>query len=90
MQDAWEKLQTNQAQEIRQETLIRQKNAIKNKLMDHLAGRIIHSPSESAALLEFGLSATQYIKGAQRNGPCPCGSGKRFKKCCRKVTVKIS
>jgi len=26
------------------------------------------------------LSADQ-LKGASRNGPCPCGSGKKFKMC---------
>jgi uncharacterized protein YecA (UPF0149 family) len=25
------------------------------------------------------------VEGAQRNGPCPCGSGKKWKRCCRVV-----
>lgn len=47
-----------------------------------------HSETASAAVEAHGVSATQYIKGAQRNGPCPCGSGKRFKHCCRIVRVQ--
>lgn len=41
-----------------------------------------------AVVEEFGLSTTHRIEGAQRNGPCPCGSGKKFKKCCRTVRTK--
>jgi len=25
------------------------------------------------------------MKGAERNMPCPCGSGKKYKKCCGKL-----
>ena len=29
-------------------------------------------------------TVAQLMKGkVKRNGPCPCGSGKKFKKCCR-------
>lgn len=43
-----------------------------------------------AGLLVDGKSnrAVQRIEGAQRNGPCPCGSGKKFKRCCRTVVLK--
>lgn len=41
-----------------------------------------------AALEETGVSTIHRIRGAQRNGPCPCGSGKKFKRCCRTVRVK--
>lgn len=42
-----------------------------------------------AGLLVDGRSnrAIQRFDGAQRNGPCPCGSGKKFKRCCRTVEV---
>lgn len=30
----------------------------------------------------------QRFEGAQRNGPCPCGSGRKFKRCCRTAVVK--
>jgi hypothetical protein len=29
-----------------------------------------------------GLPASNPFKGLGRNDPCPCGSGKKFKKCC--------
>ena len=28
------------------------------------------------------------IQKVQRNGPCPCGSGKKFKKCCLGINQK--
>ncbi|MFO0902203.1 MAG: SEC-C metal-binding domain-containing protein [Pirellulales bacterium] len=41
-------------------------------------------PSHDASpLSEFGLMAAQERVG--RNDPCPCGSGKKFKKCCLRV-----
>jgi uncharacterized protein len=48
----------------------------------------IDSPMrEMAALVQKGQPAVDFMKqGAtptvSRNGPCPCGSGKKFKKCC--------
>jgi uncharacterized protein YecA (UPF0149 family) len=30
---------------------------------------------------------TDYMKGRDRNSPCPCGSGKKFKKCCGRSTA---
>ena len=30
------------------------------------------------------------IKKANRNDPCPCGSGKKFKQCCQLLDVKQS
>lgn len=41
-----------------------------------------------AALLWCGFQVVKRLPGgqphAQRNDPCPCGSGKKFKKCCMK------
>jgi len=31
---------------------------------------------------EVNRSKTPVIKGSDRNKPCPCGSGKKHKKCC--------
>ena len=33
-------------------------------------------------VLEIGVPAEAAPKGPGRNDPCPCGSGKKFKKCC--------
>src|SRR3954468_13634145 len=30
------------------------------------------------------------FKGVGRNDPCPCGSGKKFKKCCLLVSVSLT
>jgi hypothetical protein len=38
------------------------------------AERMLRSPSEGPAVNPY--------KGVGRNDPCPCGSGKKFKKCC--------
>jgi len=35
-----------------------------------------------------GKSKHSNIKGASRNAPCPCGSGKKYKKCCMLVGKK--
>lgn len=63
--------------------------------MDMETGRIY--PSRDAALLA-GVAASNVMQMRQsptsrqlsrgkvgRNEPCPCGSGKKFKKCCHKV-----
>ena len=43
-----------------------------------------HTPNELAALYYRGAPAADGIgrKKIGRNDPCPCGSGKKFKKCC--------
>ncbi len=42
---------------------------------------------EEASRPEKGLAAKEYglARNLSRNAPCPCGSGKKFKKCCMKV-----
>ena len=30
------------------------------------------------------------MAGIERNGPCPCGSGNKYKKCCEGVEQKVS
>jgi len=37
-------------------------------------------PNPGADAKAFGLS-----QGVSRNQPCPCGSGRKFKKCCMKT-----
>ena len=43
--------------------------------MDHLMGKTIHNR-------EVKLEPTKVEKKVGRNEPCPCGSGKKHKKCC--------
>jgi hypothetical protein len=40
------------------------------------------SPEENAASPQRATPLRQPTSSARRNGPCPCGSGKKFKKCC--------
>ena len=43
--------------------------------IDHLMGKTIHDR-------EVKLEPTKVEKKVGRNDPCPCGSGKKYKKCC--------
>ena len=43
--------------------------------IDHLMGKTIHNR-------EVKLEPTKVEKKVGRNDPCPCGSGKKHKKCC--------
>ena len=43
--------------------------------IDHLMGKTIHDR-------EIKLEPTKVEKKVGRNDPCPCGSGKKHKKCC--------
>ena len=43
--------------------------------MDHLMGKTMHNR-------EVKLEPTKVEKKVGRNDPCPCGSGKKHKKCC--------
>ena len=44
---------------------------------------IVPMSSSAAGILEFGKGKTETsIKKVYPNDPCPCGSGKKFKKCC--------
>jgi Protein of unknown function (DUF1186)/SEC-C motif len=38
--------------------------------------------SEWSPLTSFGLPQREPLRNVGRNDPCPCGSGKKFKKCC--------
>jgi hypothetical protein len=45
------------------------------------------TPEHSYTLLHayrahYGSSGAQKPAGPTRNGPCPCGSGKKYKRCC--------
>jgi uncharacterized protein YecA (UPF0149 family) len=58
----------------------------KNKKLNHLADRT-RDPDELASEEEMIANAEKVepIKAETepgRNDPCPCGSGKKFKKCC--------
>lgn len=44
-----------------------------------------HGCRDRGAVAESSLPKT--VRG-DRNSPCPCGSGKKFKKCCRGKVVK--
>jgi preprotein translocase subunit SecA len=39
---------------------------------------------DAPPLPETPVEQAQRTKSAGRNDPCPCGSGKKFKKCCGK------
>jgi len=41
-------------------------------------------PGEEDALLPPPVEPIKTPKSAGRNDPCPCGSGKKYKKCCGK------
>jgi preprotein translocase subunit SecA len=45
-----------------------------------------NAPAASQSVRSTGASRQSAAKyaGANRNDPCPCGSGKKFKKCCGK------
>jgi len=42
-------------------------------------------PDIHTEMYQFGTDDTIDYTDAQRNDPCPCGSGKKYKKCCRKA-----
>ncbi|MGB8720870.1 MAG: SEC-C metal-binding domain-containing protein [Desulfobacterales bacterium] len=39
--------------------------------------------------MERALNPTQAVKSEKigRNSPCPCGSGKKYKKCCGAISA---
>jgi uncharacterized protein len=51
--------------------------------MDTMA-RLLHSRRAPAEIMTFlaQKEKEQIWENAERNGPCPCGSGKKYKKCC--------
>ena len=40
-------------------------------------------------ILEIEKRIKQEFVGAQRNAPCPCGSGKKYKKCCYRTETEL-
>jgi hypothetical protein len=44
-------------------------------------------PKEAERWLASGFTATRAAPKVGRNDPCPCGSGKKFKKCCEGKTA---
>lgn len=48
---------------------------------------ICGSSEPSKPLYRGAVTAPNLVKGS-RNNPCPCGSGKKFKKCCIGSKVK--
>lgn len=54
--------------------------AAKEKLEEQTGTKLLELSEKQAQDLE-PLSPTKR-KGAMRNAPCVCGSGKKFKKCC--------
>ena len=43
----------------------------------------------SGDILEDSAQAGSAVSKAGRNSPCPCGSGKKFKKCCASVPASV-
>lgn len=50
-----------------------------------MAARRVAQPSASTQVLGFASAQTRTVVG--RNDPCPCGSGKKYKKCCGKGLI---
>ena len=44
--------------------------------------RVLAYPEVQSQTGDGRYRTTRNMKGRDRNGPCPCGSGKKFKKCC--------
>jgi hypothetical protein len=47
-----------------------------------LPGDFDFGPPYESRLLEPGIPYEREVPKIGRNDPCPCGSGKKFKKCC--------
>jgi len=60
-------------------------NEINNAIVDMLMKVELTSPQRQQAGLRGGReNGLQQSKSVGRNDPCPCGSGKKYKKCCGK------
>ena len=66
----WDKGNMKQDQELR----LLEAVCVQHEI-DHLMGKTIHDR-------EVKLEPTKVEKKVGRNDPCPCGSGKKYKKCC--------
>ena len=66
----WDKGNMKQDQELR----LLEAVCVQHEI-DHLMGKTIHDR-------EVKLEPTKVKKKVGRNDPCPCGSGKKHKKCC--------
>ena len=66
----WDKGNMKQDQELR----LLEAVCVQHEI-DHLMGKTIHDR-------EVKLEPTKVEKKVGRNDPCPCGSGKKHKKCC--------
>ncbi len=60
----------------------KQPDAVKAKEHVHLPGEPGHSHNEETKEEKLKMCAPGPNVG--RNDPCPCGSGKKYKKCCLK------
>ena len=78
----------NSVQWLKLDVLSAKENSVEFKAFykDSEGVKVLHETSEF--ILEEGLWKYQrgelYNTKIQRNEPCPCGSGKKFKKCCGK------
>jgi uncharacterized protein len=45
---------------------------------------LVDSGSEAAQIMEYAAEEDRqkHFSTAKRNDPCPCGSGRKYKKCC--------
>lgn len=50
--------------------------------------RVSEYPEVQEQPWEGLFQSTRHMKGRARNSPCPCGSGRKFKKCCGNNTAK--
>jgi uncharacterized protein YecA (UPF0149 family) len=49
--------------------------------------RVLEYPEVQPQPRNGRYRTTRNMKGRDRNSPCPCGSGKKFKKCCGSTTA---
>ena len=62
------------------------------KKSDTLAGKLCKANLQAPVVRAFATPMVGTIKSNResigRNDPCPCGSGRKFKKCCVNVQTK--
>ncbi len=58
-------------------------NSARSKLALIMSDPVLHSvPQEPPPLVHSGYTVRRAVARVGRNEPCPCGSGKKYKKCC--------
>jgi hypothetical protein len=53
-----------------------------HEMFPQMHGRSTPTPSTASSMADVVFSPTKNYPGTGRNAPCPCGSGRRYKRCC--------